>query len=128
MTAWVWVREDVVLAMHDAQLAEHGGLDGVRDLNAVKAALVRPEMRDMYGQPSPDAAELAAAYCHGLASSHGFSDGNKRTAWLAARLFLRLNGCQLTFEPAEAIRTVLAVAAGTMTEPDLAAWFRARLV
>ncbi|PWF55201.1 type II toxin-antitoxin system death-on-curing family toxin [Massilia glaciei] len=127
MTAWVWVREDVVLAMHDAQLAEHGGLDGVRDLNAVKAALERPAMRELYGEPAPDAAELAAAYCHGLASCHGFSDGNKRTAWLAARLFLRLNGATLAFEPAEAITVVLAVAAGTMPEAALAAWFRARL-
>lgn len=128
MRQWQWVREDTLMAMHDAQLAAHGGLAGLRDLNAVRSAMARPEQRDAYGDPPPDAAELAAAYAHGLASSHGFNDGNKRIAWLAARLFLRLNGALLEFTPLDAINTMLAVASGTMTEAELAAWFRMRIL
>jgi len=75
----------------------------------------------------PDAADLAAAYLYGLARNHGFSDGNKRTAWVVARLFLADNGYRLRFDPAEAVRTVEAVASGTLAERDLAAWFRDRL-
>jgi death-on-curing protein len=127
VSQWQWGREDTVMAMHDAQLAAHGGLAGLRDLNAVRAALARPAQRDAYGKPPPDVAELAAAYAHGLASSHGFSDGNKRIAWLTARLFIRLNGSHLQFTPQDAISTMLAVAASNMAEAELAAWFRSRL-
>lgn len=125
MTAWRWIGPVVTYAVHDRQLAEHGGLDGVRDRGAVESALARPQNLAVYGKP--DAADLAAAYAFGIARNHGFVDGNKRTAWVVARLFLADNGHRLRFDPQEAIRTVEAVAAGTLQERDLAEWFRQRL-
>jgi death-on-curing protein len=125
VSEWEWVAPDTVFAVHDRQLAEHGGLDGIRDRGAVESALGRPQNLAAYGDP--DAADLAAAYAFGLARNHGFSDGNKRTAWVIARLFLALNGFKLAFDPVDAVRTVEAVAAGTLDEAALAAWFRDRL-
>ena len=125
MTAWRWVTLPVAHAIHDRQLAEHGGLSGIRDRGAVESALARPQNLAAYGEP--DAASLAAAYVCGLARNHGFSDGNKRTAWVVARLFLADNGLRLRFDPAEAVRTVEAAAAGALAEEDVAAWFRDRL-
>ena len=124
MTEWRWVGLDVVLAIHDRQLAEHGGLDGVRDAGAVESALARPQNAAAYGKP--DAADPAAAYALGLAKNHGFADGNKRTAWVVARLFLADNGHRLRFEKAEAVKIVEAVAGGSCSEAELADWFRAR--
>jgi death-on-curing protein len=123
---WRWVRADLIYAVHDRQLAEHGGLDGVRDIGAVESALARPQNLDMYGEA--DVAALAAAYAYGLARNHGFADGNKRTAWIAARLFLADNGYRLEFDPADAVRTMEAVAAGEIDEGQLAQWFRQRAV
>ena len=125
MTAWRWVSTQVVHAIHDRQLAEHGGLAGVRDEGAVESALARPQNLAAYGEP--DVADLAADYAYGLARNHGFSDGNKRTAWVVARLFLADNGCRLRFDPADAVKTVEAAAGGTLPESDLASWFRDRL-
>ena len=125
MTGWRWVDATVVQAIHDRQLSEHGGLSGIRDQGAVASALARPENLAAYGEP--DAAALAAAYAYGLARNHGFSDGNKRTAWVVARLFLADNGYRLRFDPVDAVRMVEAVAAGAMQEDSLAAWFRDRL-
>ena len=123
--AWRWVSADVVFAIHDRQLAEHGGLDGMRDRGAVESALARPQNLTAYGDP--DAADLAAAYAYGIARNHGFADGNKRTAWVIARLFLADNDRRLIFDPVDAIRTMENVAAGIISEPDLAAWFRERI-
>lgn len=123
---WRWIALDVVLAIHDRQLSEHGGLDGVRDLGAVESALARPANLVVYGDP--DAADLAAAYAYGVAMNHGFADGNKRTAWVLARLFLADNAIRLHFDKADAVRTMLALAAGRLTEADLAYWFRSRMV
>ncbi len=125
MTAWRWVRADLTYAIHDRQLAEHGGLDGVRDKGAVESALARPQNFDVYA--SADAAALAAAYVYGLARNHGFADGTKRTAWVVARLFLADNGYRLKFDPADAVRTMEMVAAGALDEAALAAWFRQRI-
>jgi len=126
MTDWRWVGTDVVLAIHDRQLAEHGGLDGIRDAGAIESALARPQNLVAYGDP--DAADLAAAYAFGLAKNHGFADGNKRTAWVVARLFLADNGHRLSFDKLDAVKIVEAVADGTCSEEKLAAWFRAHLV
>ena len=126
MTAWRWVSIEVALAIHDRQLAEHGGPTGMRDRGAVESALARP--RNLAAYRELDAALLAAAYLYGIARNHGFVDGNKRTAWVVTRLFLADSGHRLRFDPAEAVRAVKATAAGTLTEEDLAAWFRARLV
>ena len=125
MIGWRWVDPQVVQAIHDRQLREHGGLPGTRDAGAVESALARPQNLAAYSEP--DAAALAAAYAYGIARNHGFSDGNKRTAWVVARLFLADNDQRLRFDAAEAVRTVEAVASGTMPEEELAAWFRQRL-
>ena len=125
MSAWRWVDTDVAYAIHDRQLAEHGGLDGIRDRGAVDSALARPRNFAAYGEP--DAADLAAAYACGLARNHGFADGNKRTAWVVARLFLADNGCRIRFNPGDAVKMMEAVASGTLGEAALAAWFRQRL-
>jgi death-on-curing protein len=111
--------------VHDYQLAEHGGLDGVRDAGLVESALARPLNLAAYGDP--DAADLAAAYAYGLAKNHGFADGNKRTAWVAARLFLADNGYALQVNGAEAVQMVEALAGGPMDEAAVAEWFRARI-
>ena len=125
MTVWCWIAADVAYAIHDRQLAEHGGLDGVRDLSAIESALARAQNLAAYGEP--DAASLAAAYAYGLSRNHGFADGNKRTAWVIARLFLADNGYRLRFDPADAVMTMEAVAAGGLGEDQLAAWFRQHL-
>ena len=128
MTRWRWVRRDLVYAVHDMQLARHGGRAGLRDQNLVESALSRPEQLHTHGQPPPDAAQLAAAYAYGLARNHGFSDGNKRTAWVVARVFLADNDIQLVFSEIDAIHTMQAVASGTLDEQQLAVWFRQRMV
>lgn len=120
-----WLGIEVILAIHDRQLAEHGGSQGLRDRGALESALSRPVNRWAYGEI--DEAALAAAYAFGIARNHPFADGNKRTAWVAARLFLRLNGKSATFDSEEAIRTVLALAAGELSEEELADWFRQRI-
>lgn len=125
MSGWRWISPDVIYAIHDRQLAEHGGLDGVRDKGAIESALARPLNLLAYGDP--DAADLAAAHAYGLARNHGFADANKRTAWIAARLFLADNGCRLQFDKLEAIRVMESLAAGTLSEGDFAAWLRQHL-
>ena len=125
MTEWRWVGADLVFAIHDRQLAEHGGLDGVRDANAIESALAKPQTLFAYG--GPDAADLAAAYAFGLAKNHGFADGNKRTAWVVARLFLADNDHRLKFDKRDAVKIIEAVADGSCSEEALAAWFRTRL-
>ncbi|MYE83624.1 MAG: type II toxin-antitoxin system death-on-curing family toxin [Gammaproteobacteria bacterium] len=115
----------VILAIHDRQIAEHGGAEGIRDLGAVESALARPGNLTAYGQP--DVADLAASLAFGLTSNHGFVDGNKRTAWVAARVLLLDNGWDLTFDPGDAVRTMEMLATGEVTESELAAWFRERL-
>ena len=123
--AWRRVDAGVVLAVHDRQLAEHGGTDGIRDRGAIEPALARP--RNIAACGDPDAADLAAAYVHGLAVGPPFVDGNKRTAWVAGRLFLADNGFRLAFEPLDAVALMEGVAAGRVDETALAAWIRARL-
>lgn len=124
-TDWRWVGFEVIQAIHERQIDEHGGADGIRDLGVIESALARPINLASYAVP--DAADLAAAYAFGIAKNHGFVDGNKRTGWVAARLFLADNGFGIEFEPGDAVRTMEAVAAGSMSEADLAGWFRTRL-
>jgi death on curing protein len=121
----VWLDATDALAIHDRQLAEHGGGVGVRDIGLLESALGRSINRWAYGEDDP--AALAAAYAFGVARNHPFIDGNKRTAWVLARLFLALNGHELAFTPEDAIATVLALAAGELSEEELADWFRTRL-
>lgn len=124
MSDWIWIRAEVVAAIHDRQLAEHGGPPGTRDAGGLESALARP--RNLAACAEPDAAALAAAYAFGIARNHPFVDGNKRTAWILARLFLRDNGFVLQFGKQEAIRTVESLAAGTLSEDGLAEWLRER--
>lgn len=123
--SWKWVAIDVVLAIHDRQLAEHGGGSGTRDRGLIESALARPQQLAAYG--NPDVAALAAAYAIGIAKNHGFVDGNKRTAWVVCRLFLALNGSDLQFDKVEAVKVVEKVAAGEMVEAEFAEWLRVRI-
>jgi death-on-curing protein len=126
MTGYVWVTRAYVEAVHDRQLAEHGGGTGLRDENALESALARPRNLAHYGEP--DLADLAASLAFGIARTHAFIDGNKRTAWVAARLFLRLNDAVLEFDKADATVMMQRLAAGELSEEVVAAWFRDRLV
>lgn len=121
-----WLSLDIALAVHDRQLSEHGGPTGVRDQGALESALARPVNQWTYGEDFLCA--LAAAYAFGIVRNRAFADGNKRTAWVFARLFLRLNGQNLSFTPREAIDVVLALAGGELSEAELADWFRGHLV
>jgi death-on-curing protein len=122
VSAWVWIDGAVLLAVHDEQLAEHGGAGGTRDIGLFESAIARPQHLAHYG--TPDAADLAAAYGHGIARNHPFVDGNKRTAFVAAELFLLLNGLELLASDADCVTTMLVVAAGQMDEATFARWLR----
>ena len=127
MTAWVWLQSEVLLAVHEAQLAEHGGAAGTRDAGLFESALSRPQNLAGYGLPggeAPDVADLAAAYGYGISRNHPFIDGNKRTGFVATELFLALNGWTLHATDADCVLTMLAVAAGDITEAAFADWLR----
>ena len=126
MTGWIWIDPTVVLAIHEEQLAEHGGSPGVRDVGLLESALARPMNLAAYGEP--DVAELAASYGFGIARNHPFVDGNKRTAFVSVELFLRLNGYRLSADDSACVLTMLAVAAGEMDEENFADWLRRHCV
>jgi len=126
MTGWIWIDPTVVLAIHEEQLAEHGGSPGVRDMGLLESALARPMNLAAYGEP--DVAELAASYGFGIARNHPFVDGNKRTAFVSVELFLRLNGYRLSADDSACVLTMLAVAAGEMDEANFADWLRRHCV
>jgi death on curing protein len=117
-----WLPRGAVLAMHARQLAEHGGATGIRDIGLLETALQRPQNK--FEPEMPDIAELAAAYAYGIARNPPFVDGNKRTALVAARMFLLLNGYQITATKEDRANTFIALAAGDLTEVVLADWFR----
>ena len=119
----VWVELDVVLAIHDEQLAEHGGQPGVRDPGLLESALGRPRNQFAYGEPS--ITRLAASYAFGISRNHPFLDGNKRTSLVVAELFLELNGYELIASDAQCVTTFLQLAAGELTEDQLAEWITA---
>lgn len=125
MSEWVWIATEVADAAHCEQLAEHGGGDGVRDARLLDSAMARPQNMAAYGQP--DAAALAASYAYGIARNHPFVDGNKRTAAVVSETFLMLNGSMLEATDAELVVAFLALAAGELSEEELADWFRTRL-
>ena len=120
----VWLELALVLAIHDRQIAEHGGSAGVRDDGLLESALARPQQLHAYGEPAPDLADLAAALAHGLARNHPFVDGNKRTAHVSYRTFLALNGVELDATDEEKYLTTIALAEGKLSERDFASWLR----
>jgi death on curing protein len=123
--AIIWIEEAVVLAVHEEQLAEHGGAVGIRDLGLLQSALARPQHLVAYGKP--DVAALAAAYGYGIARNHPFMDGNERTAFTVTELFLTLNGYELLADDSSCVVTVLQVAEGSLAEAEFADWIRANL-
>ena len=124
-TLWTWLNHDIMLAVHDEQLDEHGGLSGIRDVGLFESAMERP--KNLAAYESPDAADLAASYGCGLAKNHPFSDGNKRTAYVAMELFLLLNGFVLTTSDADSVLTMLGVASGDISEVQFAKWIRSNI-
>ena len=120
MTEPVWIDLEVVLAIHDEQLAEHGGQAGVRDRGLLESALSRPQNQFAYGEHALP--RLAASYAFGISRNHPFLDGNKRTSLVVAELFLVLNGFELTATDAECVTAFLALAAGDLTEEQLTQW------
>lgn len=124
--SWVWVTLAVAEAAHAEQIAEHGGGgDALRDRGLFESAMARPQQNAHYGEP--DAAALAAAYAYGLARNHPFVDGNKRIAAVVSETFLMLNGYGLMATDAELVVAFLELAAGALSEEDLADWFRQHL-
>ncbi len=123
----VWIRRAFALAIHDRQLAEHGGSNGVRGEGMLESALARPEQLHAYGDPPPDLADLAASLAFGLARNHPFVDGNKRTAAVACEVFVMLNGATIEATDLELYPLYVALADGSLPEADFAAWLRPRL-
>ncbi|WP_202845567.1 type II toxin-antitoxin system death-on-curing family toxin [Luteimonas saliphila] len=124
----VWIGKPLALAIHDRQLAEHGGSGGVRDEGMLDSALARPQQRHAYGDPSPDLADLAASLAYGLARHHPFVDGNKRTAHVCYRAFIALNDGELTATDEEKYVAMLGLAEGSLGEAEFAGWLRPRIV
>lgn len=116
-----WLSKKALLLLHEESLSEFGGARGVGDEGLLESALARPQNVHAYN-PAATLPELAAVYGHGIAKNHAFLDGNKRAAFLSIGLFLVINGCRLTASQVDAIETMLAVAAGTMTEVELSVW------
>jgi death on curing protein len=123
MTRLNWLDREIVLAIHEEQLARHGGGVGIRDEGLPDSALTQPQNLAVY-DPEADIAALAAAYAFGIARNHPFIDGNKRTAYVAMELFLIEHGLLLIAEDGDAVLTFLALAAGDLNEDQLAAWIR----
>ena|SRR5438552_13110022 len=123
----VWLEEKSVHAIHQRQLAEHGGLPGVRDPGGLQSALARPRHLFAYGEPPPDLAAMAAAYAAGFVWNHPFVDGNKRVAHVAARSFLRANGWDLQARAEDKYITVIGLATHQISEEEFAAWIRSHL-
>jgi death-on-curing protein len=124
----IWITRPLALAIHDRQLAEHGGGSGVRDEGMLDSALARPQQRHVYGDPPPDLADFAASLAFGLARNHPFVDGNKRTAHVCYRVFLMLNGGELVADDEDKYIAMLRLAEGSLDEAGFADWLRPRVV
>jgi death-on-curing protein len=119
----LWIREIEALAMHDQQLTLFGGPAGVRDYGLLESALARPKNILAYSETPPSLSRLAAAYAVGISSNHPFLDGNKRTAMVVSFAFLDVNGWEVIASQEDAVLAILSLAAGEMTEDQLAEWF-----
>src|SRR4029079_7711118 len=127
MTNIVWLLEETIIAIHHRQIAEHGGGEGLRDEGLLASALAPPQNLLAYGEPPPDLPSLAAAYAYGIARNHPFVDGNKRTALVAARTFLILNGVDLEATQDDKVLAFLSLAEDAISEEELANWIRQRI-
>lgn len=123
----VWISKALALAIHERQLAEHGGSSGVRDEALLESALTRPQQRYNYGDPPPDLADLAARLAFGLARNHPFVDGNKRTAHVCYRVLLALNDAELDASEEAKYAQTIGLAEGRLDEAEFAAWLRAHV-
>lgn len=131
MSGRIWLQPEVLQAIHEAQLAEHGGAAGVRDRGWFESTIARPRHLDAYGLPdgsAPDIADLAAAYGFGLSRNHPFIDGNKRTGFVAVELFLALNGWGLNADDPACVLTMWSLTAGELSESGFAHWLRAHAI
>jgi death-on-curing protein len=126
VTEPLWLGQRILDAVHDAQLARHGGAGGTRDVGLLESAMARPRNLHAYGEE--DLCVLASAYAAGIVKNHPFVDGNKRTGFIAAALFLQLNDLRLTAPEAEAVVMTLGLASGELPEEGFAAWLRDRTV
>jgi len=120
----VWIERPLAIAIHERQLAEHGGGTGVRDDHLLDSALARPRQSQAYGDPPPDLADLAASLAFGLARNHPFVDGNKRTAHVCYRVFLALNDADLVASDEDKYVAMIALAEGSLSEAEFATWLR----
>ena len=120
----IWIERPLAIAIHERQLAEHGGGSGVRDENLLDSALARPQQLHAYGEPPPDLADLAASLAFGLARNHPFVDGNKRTAAVVCETFIILNGAALNADDLELYPRYVALAEDSLSEAEFAAWLR----
>lgn len=120
----VWIEKSLAIAIHERQLAEHGGGTGVRDENLLDSALARPQQLHSYGDPPPDLADLAASLAFGLARNHPFVDGNKRTAAVTCETFIMLNGAVLDADDLALYPHYVALAEGSLSEAEFATWLR----
>lgn len=126
MTEFVWFSIEDVVAFHEHQITEHGGIPGIRDMGLLESALSRPQMKMQFGEA--DLASIAAAYAFGIARNHPFLDGNKRTALVTAEAFLVVHGMQIAADDAEVVAVILALASGEIEEEELLFWIREQLV
>jgi len=123
-----WIRLDVVLAVHEAVIGEHGGSLGIRDLSLLESALARPKNADAYAESPPDIPQLAAMYALGISRNHPFVDGNKRVALAVLESFLEMNGYTLAADDAVCVTAFWALAAGDLTDGDFSDWVQKNAV
>ncbi|MDH3693409.1 MAG: type II toxin-antitoxin system death-on-curing family toxin, partial [Gammaproteobacteria bacterium] len=123
----IWIDKSVALSVHERQIAEHGGLTGIRDDGLLNSALAKPQQHYVYAEPSPGIPELAAVLEFGIARNHPFADGNKRTAAVLMELFLDLNGYVLFATDEELLEKFLKLASGSLDDSDLADWLTTKV-
>jgi death-on-curing protein len=121
-TDWKWIDPEVVFAVHDQQIAEHGGKEGIRDMGLIESALAQP--RNLASYSASDVFDLAAEYGYGIARNHGFIDGNKRTTYVITLVFLVLNGHDLTAPPVERVLVFEQLGKGELAPDEFAGWLR----
>ena len=126
MNTPIWIREEVAIAIHRRQLAEHGGSEGIRDKGLLESALFRPQ--NQFAYDNPNIFELAAAYSYGIANNHPFIDGNKRTSYVVMRTFLKLNGYDIRASVMEKYQTWMRLVNNQLSEAELATWIEKKSI